>query len=159
MKKNGDWLSGEARPYGVPLFGIKKLIERCLSENRSRRFASLAEFHEFLSSIEFVRAKHGGDYIRVISDCLSVSGAGFGFSCIFGRDGSGCIKNWGFEGFDIFWFSGDERHVEYERRILEWILRVGMYELDASADDHRGVSKGMVLEIVTNASLRHVVLG
>ena len=134
-KNGGDWLSGDARPY-VPLLGLQRLFERCLTADRNRRLTSWGEFREFLENVEFICAKCGGAYVRVISDCQSVSGVGDGHVCIYWRDETGCVQDWGFGGFDIVCFNADDRH------ILVWILGDRIYDSDAPAGISGSIAVG-----------------
>ena len=86
----------------VPLLGLPQVFSKALALDRNRRFTSFEDFRRSLQMVEFVRARHGKKgYVRVISGWECISGAGVGYSCVYGRSERGELRNWGIEGLRL----------------------------------------------------------
>ena len=129
-KSGGDWLSGKARTY-VPLLGLQRLFERCLTADRNRRFASFSEFRTNLQGIEFVGVLQNDKCLRVISDVQGTSGAGSGYSCVYQRDESGKVIEFGIGNlFFKFIIDRNDKGMSVHDR-LSGYLSHRMYDIEA----------------------------
>ena len=99
------WWIKERESYcrgSIPLLGLPQVFHMALALDRDLRFTSFEDFRRSLQMVEFVRARHGKkEYVRVISCWECISGAGVGYSCVYGRSERGELHNWGIEGLRL----------------------------------------------------------